>query len=105
MAAGTYELEAQRLIQDRIAHLRGLRFADAAALPETAGEETLVGGRKCALTVFVQRILSGQLLATVQVARRGLLGLLSFQMEQGLVFARDGTVRDAASEELQNTGG
>jgi hypothetical protein len=105
MSDGMYEQEAQSLIDARIGRLRGLKFAEVAALPEAAGEETVVAGRKCALTVFVQKVFSDQLLVTVQVARRGLLGLASFHTERGLIFSREGGVREATSEELQNSGG
>lgn len=73
-----YQLEVDALIRSRIAQLRKLTFAKAAALPETVEEERVILNRKCTLTVFVQRspyFLSDQTLVTVQVARFGVLGV------------------------------
>jgi hypothetical protein len=100
----TYDREAKALVQARVALLRGLKFVEVEALPETAGEETLVSGKPCTLTVFVQRIFLDQLLVTIQVARHGNLGI-SYHTESGLVFSPDGTVREATSDELINSGG
>lgn len=103
-----YQLEADALIRSRIAQLRTLTFAKAAALPETAAEERVILKRRCALTVFVQHspyLLSDQTLVTVQVARLGVLGVSSYHIERGLVFSPDGSIRDATEEELQNSGG
>ena len=91
------------MIQDRIAAVRGLTFEQAGALLEAADEEALVEGRKCALTTFRQRLRADEILVTVQLARRTLLG--SFHTEKGLVFSRDGSVRDASREELLASGG
>jgi hypothetical protein len=102
-----YQLEVDALIRSRIAQLRTLTFAQAAALPETVGEERIILNRKCTLTVFVQLspyLLSEQTLATVQGARLGVLGV-SYHVEGGLVFSPDGSIRDATEEELQNSGG
>jgi len=100
-----YEMEAETLIGGRIAALRSLTFDRASELPEAGGEEVLVGGRKCELTTFRQRFRPDDILVTIQLARRSLLGLGSVHKEQGLVFKRDGSVRDASREELVASGG
>jgi len=93
------------LIKRRIAALRTLTFDRATALPDAAGEEVVVAGRKCALTTFRQYVRPEELVVTVQLARRSLLGLGTVHTEQGLVFKRDGSVRDASREELVAAGG
>jgi hypothetical protein len=100
-----YEMEAERLISDRIATLRSLTFDRAGALPEAAGEEAVVAGRKCALTTFRQQVGPEGILVTVQLARRGLFGLGTFHTEKGLIFSRNGPVRDASQQELLESGG
>jgi hypothetical protein len=96
---------ADGLIASRIAELRGLTFDQARALPEAAGDDTLIAGRKCAVTTFRQQMASAEVLVAVQVARRTALGLASVHTERGLIFSRDGSVRDASREELLATGG
>jgi len=98
-------MEAETLIKGRIAALRSLTFDRAIVLPETTGEETLVAGRKCALTTFRQHVRPEEVLITVQLARRTLLGRGTVHTERGLVFNRDGSVRDASREELVAFGG
>jgi hypothetical protein len=98
-------MEAETLIKARIAALRSLTFDRASTLPETADEEALVAGRKCALTTFRQHLRPEEVLVTVQLARRTLLGLGTVHTENGLVFNRDGSVRDASREELIASGG
>jgi hypothetical protein len=44
-------------------------------------------------------------LVTVQIARHGLGGIVSFHTERGLVFGPHGDPRDATEQELQNSGG
>ncbi len=100
-----YDVEVATLIGERIAALRSLTFDQASELPETQGEETLVGGRKCVLTTFRQGLRSDEILVTVQLARPTLLGLGSVHKEEGLVFRRTGSVRDASREELLASGG
>ena len=100
-----YEMDAETLIKARIAALRSLTFDRASALPETAGEEALVAGRRVRLTTFRQRVRPEEILVTVQLARRTLLGLGTVHTEKGLVFNRDGSVRDASREELVASGG
>lgn len=103
MNRARYETEVERLIQDRIASLRGLTFDQAGALLEAVDEEVLVEGRKCALTTFRQQLRADEILVTVQLARRTPLG--SFHTEKGLVLSRDGSIRDASREELLASGG
>ena len=93
------------MLEDRISQLRELTFDQVAALPEVDSQERLVAGRKCTLTVYVQSISDDQLLLVVQLARPALLGIVSFHRAQGLVFARDGGLREATSAELIDSGG
>jgi hypothetical protein len=100
-----YEIEAETLLGDRITALRRLTFDRAGELPKAAAEEALVGGRRCALTTFRQLVRNDEILVTVQLAHRTVLGLGSVHTEKGLVFTRNGTVRDASREELAAPGG
>ena len=96
------------MIDQRIGELRALTFEEAAALPEASGEDTRLAGARCAVTVFRQRDpyeLPNSILVTVQVARRGLLGIVSYHTERGLIFTPQGTIREASELELQNSGG
>ncbi|MEY2408098.1 MAG: hypothetical protein QOF48_768 [Verrucomicrobiota bacterium] len=97
--------EIQEMIDARISQLQARSFNDVGALPEASGEDVLMDGKKCALTTYVQKLSSGELLATVQFALPTLLGLGSRHTERGLVFSLTGLVREATPEELQNTGG
>jgi hypothetical protein len=104
----TYQAEATRVIDVRIDQLRGLTFGEVGALPEASGEDIILGGTRCSVTVFSQRDaynLPGAILVTVQVARKGFLGIASYHTERGLVFSPGGTVRDATALELQDSGG
>jgi hypothetical protein len=98
-------MAADALIASRIAHLRGLTFDRARGLPEAAGEEALLGGRKCEVSTFRQELTAAEILVTVQVARRAALGFASVHTERGLIFNRDGSVRDASKEDLLASGG
>ena len=60
------EIEDQ-LLEDRIAQFRQLTFSQVAALPATRDEETLVGGSRCTVTVYVQPQLANQLLLVVRL--------------------------------------
>jgi hypothetical protein len=103
-----YETEARGAIDRRIAKLRTLTMAEAARLPEASGEGVVLGDVSCHLTVFAQHSpsqLPEAVLVTVQVARKGVLGIASYHVEQGLVFFPNGTVRDATDLELQDSGG
>jgi hypothetical protein len=103
-----YQSEAARAIDQCIAKLRALTYQQAAALPEAWGEEAQFGGIRCAITVFRQ---PGPLespntvLVTVQVARRGFLGISSSHTERGLIFMPEGGIREASELELQHSGG
>jgi hypothetical protein len=97
--------DIQQMIDARISQLQMRSFNDVAALPEASGEDVLIGGKKCALTTYMQKLSSGELLATVQFASPMLLGLVSRHTERGLIFSPTGVVREATPEELQNTGG
>jgi len=105
MTNSAHDSDTQRLLQSRVAELRRLSHAEVARLPESHGDKVVIDGRKCSLTTFVHKLPSGEFLATVQVARPRLFGMLSAHTEHGLVFSADGGVRDAVLEELQNTGG
>lgn len=99
-----HDAETQQLIGSRLDELKALSFKDLERQPETDGKEVTVGGKKCSLTTFVQRLSPTEFLATVQVARNVVLGI-GWHTERGLVFAANGTIREATVEELQNTGG
>jgi hypothetical protein len=47
-----YAMEAETLIASRLAKLRSLTFDQVSVLPEAAGQEIVVAGRKCAHTAF-----------------------------------------------------
>ena len=104
-----YQIEANALIDELIAELRKLTFADAMSLPEVSGERELtLGGIQSSVTVFAQRDvdnLPGAVLVTVLVARKRLFGAVRFHTDRGLVFSPDGTVRDATDRELLDSGG
>lgn len=97
--------EIHQMIDKRISQLQKKSFNDVAALPEASGEDVLVDGKKCALITYVQKLSSGELLATVQFASPMLLGLGSRHSERGLIFSLTGFAREATPEELQDTGG
>jgi len=101
----TFTREAGWLLDQRIAQIQQLQFSDASELPEASGEDLVISGKKCALTVYCQRLVEGDLLVTVQIARRALANFVSFHQERGLVFSEDGDVREATEEELLITGG
>jgi hypothetical protein len=100
-----FDLEAKQVVDARIAQLQRSRFNDVSALPEATGEDQLIAGRKCKLTVFRQRLMSDHLLVTVQLACPTLAGLATLHRERGLVFSADGEVREATSKELTESGG
>jgi hypothetical protein len=103
-----FAVEAERAVDTRIAQLRStLAFATASALPEAQFEDVVIAGKEVLFTVFRQSnipFLAGQVLVTVQVARHGLGGVVSFQTEKGLVFSPGHPVRDATPQELQDSG-
>jgi hypothetical protein len=103
--ATDHDYDAQELIQSRLAELRGLSYRDVQGFSEVHVRDVMLQGRMCSLTTFVQKLPSGALLASVQVAQPRFLGLVSMHMERGLVFEEQGGVREATAEELQNSGG
>jgi len=106
--AEAFTVEAERAVDARIATLRStLAFETAGALPEAQFEDIVIAGKEVLFTVFRQSnipFMPGQVLVTVQVARHGLGGVVSFQAEKGLVFSSDAGVRDATTRELQDSG-
>ena len=96
-------------VQRHVLRLRHeLTYEAAKALPEAVGSDVVIEGREVALTVFRQAglpMLGDGVLVTVQVARHGLGGIVSFHTERGLVFEPHGDPRDATEQELQNSGG
>ena len=104
-----YQSEANRIVAERIAHLRSLTHEQAASLPELSDCEDLVlDGNNCAVMVVAQRdtyLLPGAVLVTVTVVRRGFLGIASYHTERGLVFAPNVAVREATELELRAAGG
>jgi hypothetical protein len=105
MSHSRYDHDAGALIQNRLATLRTLTFAEAIDLPDAEGEDTLVAGKPCAVTTFAQRVGSKQVIVTVQVARRAGVGFVTLHTERGLVFESDGSIREATREELLRSGG
>ena len=93
-------MEADGLVGSRIATLRSLTFDRASTLPEMEEERAVVAGRQCALTTFRQLVGPEEVLITVQLARRTLFRLGSVHTEKGLIFNRNGSVRDASQREL-----
>jgi hypothetical protein len=99
---------AVAVISSEVARLRELTFSQALALPEAAGRDIVIAGKEVQLTVFRQtepHLLKGDVLVTVQVARFGLGGMVSYHTERGLVFSPGTTPREATQVELQSSGG
>jgi hypothetical protein len=96
-------------VQRHVHRLRHeLTYETAKALPEAVASDVVIEGREVTLTVFRQTglpMLGEGILVTVQVARHGLGGIVSFHIERGLVFEPHGNPRDATALELQNSGG
>ena len=105
MNRAPYDMEAETLIARRLAELRSLTFDQASVLPEAATQEIVVAGRKCALATFRQNVTPEEILITVQVARRTMLGFGSRHTERGLIFNRNGSLREASQHELLMFGG
>jgi len=96
------------LIETRIRELRKLTFEQVKSLPEVAGFDQTIGGVKASITTFRQDSpyeLRGMTLVTVLVARPRWFGMAAHHIERGLVFSPDGTVREATTRELENSGG
>jgi len=103
-----YIAEANRIVDERIVQLRGLPPSDAAALPEVDGRDIEIAGKRASVTVFRQDSpygLENRTLVTVLVALPRWFGMAAHHIERGLVFAPDGSVREASLLELQNSGG
>jgi|SRR5882672_8911961 len=100
---------ALRLIDARVDQLYGLTVEQAKALPEVVGADQTIAGYKASITTFRQDSpcdeLNGMTLITVLVARPRWFGISAHHIERGLVFAPDGTVREATQRELENSGG
>jgi hypothetical protein len=96
MNRALYEMEAETLIAHRLAELRSLTFDQASVLPEAAGQEIVVTGRKCALTTFRQNVAPEEILITVQLARPTMFGFCSRHTERGLIFNRNGSLREVS---------
>lgn len=108
MNRAEYNAEANDIVGRRIEVLRQLTFAQAAALPETNGEDVVIAGSKASVTVFRQSSpyqLEGKILVTVLVARETWFGMSAHHTERGLVFSSEQEVREATEIELQNSGG
>ena len=93
------------MIESEISRLRKLGYTDVSALPEAEGKEITLATKKCSLTSYVQRLDTGELLVTIQVARPRLFGLMSMHRENGLIFSQHGQVREATDQELAESGG
>ncbi len=108
-ALATFNDEALAVIRSEVDRLRGeLTFSQALALPEAEGKDIVVAGKEVQLTIFRQTepsFLKGDVLVTVQVARFGLGGIVSYHTERGLVFSPSEAPREATQIELQNSGG
>jgi hypothetical protein len=96
-------------VQRQVEHLRhDLTYEGAKALPEAAANDVVIEGREVTLTIFRQAglsMLGDGVLITVQIARHGLGGMVSYHTERGLVFEPQGAPRDATEQELQDSGG
>ena len=76
-------------------------------MPEVEPRDIVIANREAQLAIFRQSDvpLEGHVLVTVQVARHGLRGVVSFKLERGLVFSPHGSVRDATDHELLGSAG
>jgi hypothetical protein len=97
--------EAEDLLGMRIAQFRGSRFDQVESMPDATTEDTVLAGKPSMLTVYVQPLTDDQLLLTVQCAYSVFGGIMGFHQERGLVFERNGTIREATQIELENSGG
>lgn len=103
-ALATFNEAALAAVRAELDRLRSkLTFAEVHAMPEAEAKDIVVAGREVQLTTFRQtgpRFLRGGVLITVQLARFGLGGVVSQQIERGLVFSPDSAPRDATEVEL-----
>lgn len=104
----SFQEEASTVADGQLRALReGLTYDDALALPAVNPQDVVVAGKQVLLTIYRQADtpLPGHVLVTVQIARHGLGGVLSFHTEKGLVFTPDHPPRHATAEELVESGG
>jgi hypothetical protein len=108
-ALATFNDEARAVVRAEVDRLKAeLTFSTALALPGAVAKDIVVAGKEVQLTIFRQTeppFLKGDVLVVVQVARAGLGGIVSYQMERGLVFSPSAAPREATQVELQNSGG
>ena len=86
-----------------VRHGTELSYLQACELPQTQVRDIVVAGREVQLTTFRQRApssSSGEILVAVQVARFGLGGIVSYQIERGLIFSANAAPREATGPEL-----
>ena len=108
MKDDTFTQEAAAIAESKLAELRNLDFTAAAALPGAQLEDIVVAGKEVQMTVFRQIGIPGSaeaVLVTVQLARAGLGGLLTYKYEKALVYSSNGDIREATESELLATGG
>jgi hypothetical protein len=106
MSENAWGREARALLESRIAQFREYGFSQVERMPGASTEaQPVLGGKLSTLTVYVQPLSSDQLLLTVQCAYSVLGGVVGFHRERGLVFERNGAIREATSTELENSGG
>ncbi len=108
-ARAAFNDAALAVVESEIVRLRTtLSCAQARELPEAEGRDIVVAGREVQLTTFRQPAPSasgGETLVTVQVARFGLGGMVSYHTEKGLIFSSSAAPRDATGSELVESGG
>ena len=108
-ALATFNDEALSVVRREVDRLRAeLTFSQALALPEAAAKDIVIARREVQLTIFRQtepHFLKGDVLITVQLARFGLGGIVSYHTERGVVFSPTAAPREATQGELQNSGG
>ena len=108
-ARAAFNTAALAVVESEIVRLRtALSYAQACELPEAEGRDIVVAGREVQLTTFRQHApsaSSGEVLVTVQVARFGLGGMVSYHTERGLIFSPSAAPRDATGPELTESGG
>ena len=96
----------QAIFESELAKLRNLSFDEVCALPNSTELPTpTTNGCGLIATLFVQPISSGNILATVQIAEPGSLGMSSRHFERGLVYSSNGQIREASDDELLRSGG
>ena len=103
-ARAAFNDAALAAVQSEIARLgTELSYLQVCELPEAESRDIVVAGKEVQLTTFRQRAPSssgGEVLVTIQVARFGLGGIVSYQIERGLIFSPSAAPRDATEREL-----